>query len=247
MQCCWGRSAIHRFPITSRSGRRFSRSGRGSTCGRTFVLAACCAGIPTPLAGREPRRRGLPGRARKHRGRVRGGWRTLAPKARLRGGARDERLHAGRRTARRPLRLRTGGVASGDVDECDEVERVAVRLRALGRGGRGDGRGIRRACASSGCWWTRSPRAWCAIRPASTSSSHRTCSATSSPTSPPRCRAAWAWPRAQTSPRAPTSGRVRARARLGARHRRGRDRQPGGRDLERLAHAGTSGRGRGRQ
>ena len=41
--------------------------------------------------------------------------------------------------AGRALRLRVGSFPPRDADERDEVERVALRLRALGRGGRADG------------------------------------------------------------------------------------------------------------
>ena len=195
--------AIPRCPITSRSGTRSSRSARGSTCGRTFVLAACCRG--SRLRSRAAaRRRGLPRRAREHRGRVRRGRRPLAPRARLRGRAGDERLHAGRRAARRALRLRAGGFAPRDADERDEVERVAVRLRALGRGGRGDGGGVRRRPRRAGARGRARRAHGARSRQASTSSSPRISSATSSPTSRRRSRAAWAWRRARTSPPAPT-------------------------------------------
>ena len=106
--------------------------------------------------------------------------------------------------ARRALRLRAGGFPSRDADERDEVERVAVRLRALGRGGGGDGGGVRqrpRRARAGG----RARRAHGArSREASTSSSRRISSATSSPTSRRRSRAAWAWPRVRTSRPAPT-------------------------------------------
>ena len=49
---------------------------------------------------------------------------------------------------------------------------------------------------------------------------------------------------ANVAPGADVLGAVRARARLGARHRRAGDRQPGRRDLERLAHARPPRRGR---
>ena len=152
-------------------------------------------------------------------------------------GDRDGRLHARGRRARGRARLRPRRAAPRPSDERDEVERVAVRLRALGRGRRGGRCGLpgragrprprRRAGGADG----QQPAS------ASTWSSPRTSSATSSPTSPARCRAAWAWPRARASRPARPRGDLRARPRLGARHRRQGPREPDRRDLERGAAA----------
>ena len=154
-------------------------------------------GIPCPLAGRGPadvdmlfvrentegEYAGVGGRA--HQG--------LA----VRGRDRVERLHAERGRAG-PVRLRPRGGAAGRADERDEVERLPLRLRPLGRGRRGGRRehpGVRYERVLVDALAARSY----AIRQASTSSSPPTCSATSSRTSPPRSRVGWAWPRARIS------------------------------------------------
>ena len=68
---------------------------------------------------------------------------------------------------------------------------VAARLQRSQRAN------IRRSPRST-CTSTRSACRWSATRASSTSSSPTTCSATSSPTLPPDCREAWAWPPAAT-------------------------------------------------
>ena len=125
--------------------------------------------------------------------------------------------------------------------ERDEVECLPLRLRALGRGrGGGGGRASGRAVRARARGRARRPHR-ARPRQLSTSSSRRTCSRTSSPTSPPRSRAGWAW-RRQRERRAGVgrAGRVRAGARLGAGHRRTGDRESLRSDLERLAAARAS-------
>ena len=129
-----------------------------------------------------------------------------------RGRDRDGRLHArGRRAASSSTRSSSREQPRGRRHERDEVERLALRLRALGRGRRGGRRRASRTSRSSACSSTRSRRGWSGTRSASTSSSRRTSSATCSPTSRRSCRAGWAWRRARASrPGSATPGDLRA-------------------------------------
>ena len=156
------------------------------------------------------------------------------------------RVHARGRRARRRATPSSSRAAARRAHERDEVERLALRLRALGRGRRrGRGRASRTS-ASSACSSTRSRRAWCA--PEQPRRRRRVEPLRRHPHRPraPRCRAAWAWPRAPTSrPAAGTPGDLRAGARLGARHRRPGHREPDRRDLERRDDARPPRRARG--
>ena len=126
-----------RCPTTSRSGGRSSRSGRSSTCGRTCARAGCCDGIPGPLAGRGPGdvdmlfvRENTEGEYAGVGGRAHQGLPSevaLETCVFTRAGVR----------AGPASRVRARGAAARDPHERDEVERVPLRLRALGRGRRG--------------------------------------------------------------------------------------------------------------
>ena len=140
------------------------------------AAGAAAGGHPLPAGRPRAGRRRHALRAREHGGRVRGRRRARPSRPAARGRDRDERLHAGGHRAGRPARVRARGRPARAADERDEVERIAVRLRALGRGRRGGGRRLPRHARTSGCSSTRSPRAWCATRAASTWSSPRTCS-----------------------------------------------------------------------
>ena len=160
-------------------------------------------GIPSKLEGRPAGRHAL--RAREHRGRVLGRRRPRAPGARARGRASRPRVFT-RAGVRRVVEyaFELAEQRRGVVTSATKSNASPLRLRALGRGRRGGrrrapgrdarARARRRARRAHG---EQARRAW-------TSSSRRTSSATSSPTSPRCCRAAWAWPRARSL--APGSG-----------------------------------------
>ena len=195
----------------------------------------CWRAIPCPLAGRGPGGRRHALRAREHRGRVRGRRRARAPRAsppRSASRRASSRARGVERVVRHAFEL--AAARRGVADERDEVERVALRLRALGRGRRGGGRASSRACATSGCSSTRSPRGWCATPAASTSSSRRTSSRDILTDLAAAIQGGMGMAAsANIAPGSDAPGAVRAGARLGAGHRRAGHRQPGRRDLER--------------
>ena len=86
-----------------------------------------------------------------------------------------------------------------------QVQRADPRPRALAARRSSRWRPSTRASKPATSTRTTSRCRWCATRRSSRSSSPPTCSATSSPISRPRCRAAWAWPPPATSTPAASS------------------------------------------
>ena len=148
--------------------------------------------------------------------------------------------------ARRPSCLRARGAAPWRRHERDEVERLPLRLRALGRGcGAGGGRASGRA-RTSGCWSTRSPPASCA-RPPSLDvvvASNLFADILTDLAAAIQGGMGMA-ASASVAPGVRRAGRVRAGARVGAGHRRTGDRESLRSDLERVAPARASGRAGG--
>ena len=231
-----GASATRRFRTTSRCGGSCSRSASASTCGRTSGPRGCSRACPRPLAGgdavdmlfvrenTEGEYSGVGGRA--HQG--------LPHEV----GIETAVFTRARRRARRPTRVRARGDAPRRRHERDEVERLALRLRALGRG-----RGARLRPSIPDVRYERvlvdalaarmvrnplEPRRRRRLEPLRRRA-HRH-----------RRRAAGRDGHGgEREPRARLrhARRLRARARLRARHRRPGHREPLRRDLERVADA----------
>ena len=202
-----------------------------------------------PARGTRAGRRRHALRPREHRGRVRGRRRARAPgPRRARSGSRraSSRARGVERVMRYAFEL--AEARRGVAHERDQVERLALRLRALGRGRRGGRRGASRASATSACSSTRSRPGWCAT-PDSLDVVVASNLFGGHPHRPRRGDPGRDGHGREREPRA-RHGRaraLRARARLGAGHRRPGHRQPGGRDLERRRScSSTSASGRPR-
>ena len=169
----------------ARSHRRLAtcccRSGSASTSTSTCGRCGCCPGLTSPLANRGAGRHRHGLRPRELRGRVLGRRRPRARRHAARGRRADGRLHAPRASS-----------ASSATHS---------RSRRSGRGRCSRARPSRTRCGTRWCCGTRWPRsvaqglpdgrvpevprrrasrrAWSRIRRRSTSSSRRTCSATS--------------------------------------------------------------------
>ena len=154
------RRPTRRSPTTSRSGACSCRSASGSTCGPTCGPCACsraCRARSPAAPGdidmlfvrenTEGEYSGVGGRVHQgHSGEV-----GIETAVFTRAGIERVVEHAfalAERAARRG-------------DERDQVERLALRLRALGRGRRRGRRAPSRTSATSTCSSTRSRRAWC--------------------------------------------------------------------------------------
>ena len=174
-----------------------------------------------PVPARRPRagRRRHALRPREHRGRVRGRRRAGAPRAAGRG----------RRSRRASSRARASSGCCATRSSCAAARRGVLTSATKSNASRFGyvlwdevaeevaARASRRR-ATSACSSTRWRRAWCAT-PEQPRRRRRLepLRATSSPTSPRRSRAGWAWPRARTSRPAPT--RRRSSSRCTARRR----------------------------
>ena len=196
--------------------------------GRTCGPRGCSTGIPCPLAGPRPgRRRHAASCARTPRASTRASAAGCTGPARPRSASRRASSRARASSACVRYAFELAGRAPRRRHERDQVERLAVRLRALGRGRRArsprsipDIRYERVLVDALAARMVRDPGV------ASTSSSRRTSSATSSPTSPPRIQGGMGMAAsANLAPGVEHSRPVRAGARLGARHRRPRDRE----------------------